>query len=1060
MDSETELVVNAPHNPGNTCFAFSRDGLRAFTGGDEGVVRIWEVEKGSAQEPRTAVDANQAITSLATSHDCWASGSLDSDVRRYPMDSAEMDGLITNARLAAVRCVAIDPRGKFVAVTSDEEGIRVVDMEDTGNIKMLEKTEDRGHRGGVRKASWHPTEPLLTTCGYDGQLIAWDISQDKPLLEAMQGAIPTIKPGSTSPDLLHDCSAVWHPSGEYFFVVDRNRCIAKMRRSDWKKEKTLIDTANPTTTTTALAVSPNGAYLASASPSVVNIWSTETMRIVVRHSYVGVVTQLAFSPTQNLLAWTTTDGKFVRWPEPIPDTLPDPVKPLPKAASAAEDADEAMLAQMFGDDDLPSDLDQDMEDAGANAADADDASVASIDDWVDDADIPTGSNFVKEMVSITKAQPPFQPGATPESPSETKRLLASNRLGYIEATTVPGKDHVLIDLKFFDKSNKKNISFTSDTKYTVGALGDRGALFAGQTAGGPSEVHCRLYTQESPHWTYTLRPKCKVLGIAIGAFPATAKNLRNEDLDGFGNIVIATTDGDLTFLSGTGRERRILGLAGEFISMVASHEWVFVVHRAGSTTIDGSQNLSYTLINFEDFSVRQRDFLPIPKGHILKWIGVTEEGAPAMYDSTGRIHLLAKFRIPHHASWTLVLDTKLLERTLGDNEAYWPIAIHGSTFMSLITKGSQYPVFPIPLLVEFPIEMPFRAEQKKEKPEHKTNEQLEREILMLEIMRDSLDDELTNEEISKTEQSLDKGLVLLIQSACQTSNVPRALEFAKLIHNPKFLDAVGKMSEFYRLPGLTEAVGTLKRIREETEDRLILARDKRKQWTTPDPLPRLLSTATDSGSSRPKPFQDFGPPPAVSRPGLAPAVPVKETTRYTANASIELPPTPAEFSSNSPPENKRKRDEVEDIPSSLDFVPPPPKQKINPFARKVGQENGRNPFGRKTDIKTLQKSESFFEKVEAEEVAPKAKRSSGLKPKDKKESGPRQTTLFGMMSSAPRPTATPKSRLATVEADVPDNTMTDLGETQVETQPDLPEEWEETQPVEASSLEETQPVTP
>jgi hypothetical protein len=48
----------------------------------------------------------------------------------------------------------------------------------------------------------------------------------------------------------------------------------------------------------------------------------------------------------------------------------------------------------------------------------------------------------------------------------------------------------------------------------------------------------------------------------------------------------------------------------------------------------------------------------------------------------------------------------------------------------------------------------------------------------------------------------------------------------------------------------------------------------------------------------------------------------------------------------------------------------------NPFARKIGQENGRNNiFARKAESKMLQKSESFFDKVDAaEEVAPKSKR--------------------------------------------------------------------------------------
>lgn len=40
----------------------------------------------------------------------------------------------------------------------------------------------------------------------------------------------------------------------------------------------------------------------------------------------------------------------------------------------------------------------------------------------------------------------------------------------------------------------------------------------------------------------------------------------------------------------------------------------------------GSQNLTGRLVLFEDYCLLQKDTLPIPKGHTLKWIGVTEEG--------------------------------------------------------------------------------------------------------------------------------------------------------------------------------------------------------------------------------------------------------------------------------------------------------------------------------------------------------------------------------------------------------------------------------------------------
>ena len=127
-------------------------------------------------------------------------------------------------------------------------------------------------------------------------------------------------------------------------------------------------------------------------------------------------------------------------------------------------------------------------------------------------------------------------------------------------------------------------------------LGERGAVYACQPESGYSaQIIYKPYSgwASSGEWAVMLPESETIIALAAGGTPPSG-SLRNKslegDIEGHGNVVVATSRGYLRFFTGGGVQRYIWGLGANVVTMVAGREWVFVVHRDGGTSLDGMKS--------------------------------------------------------------------------------------------------------------------------------------------------------------------------------------------------------------------------------------------------------------------------------------------------------------------------------------------------------------------------------------------------------------------------------------------------------------------------------------
>jgi WD40 repeat protein len=272
--------------------AYTRDGKRLATGGDDQTVRIWDTASG--RELACLRGHTGAVLGVAWSPDGahLATASGDGTARIWDVISGQELGQIKGPGLS-VTAVAWRPDGARVATTGHDRHVFVWDTNtgrDVVNRRMgsawgmavawspdgkklafgswiqamvldgetgAELANLRGHRDGVLGVSWSPSGDRLATASWDSTVRIWDPSTGKESA-VLSGA------GS---NLYAVC---WSPDGKQIAAGGGNRAV-QIWDADTRRARTVL--RGNQGDVWALAWSPDGSSLAATSEEgVTRLW--------------------------------------------------------------------------------------------------------------------------------------------------------------------------------------------------------------------------------------------------------------------------------------------------------------------------------------------------------------------------------------------------------------------------------------------------------------------------------------------------------------------------------------------------------------------------------------------------------------------------------------------------------------------------------------------------------------------------------------------------------------------------------------------------------------------